>query len=261
VVKAKGSFHATAMRYDADVRVRDLNVHHFMAHDSVYTVSADITAKGQGTDFFSLRTSLVADAKIHHVGYGKLNIDNISAHALVSDGKAHANLVSSNPLLKGAVNFDALLSTTRFDGTLSTDFQELDLYEMGVTPDPLTIGMCGHFDINSDLKLTHQVTGIVNDLTISDSSHIYRPSDVDLLLKTTPDTTFVRTQSGDFVVKLDASGRLQIPKDLMESGGLVKEVVVEALADKMEIWDKERHKKAMSTIDKKKVIDILNSIM
>ena len=209
MVKAKGSFHATAMRYDADVQIRNLNVHHFMPRDSIYTVSADITAKGQGTDFFSPRTSLVADAKIHHIGYGKLNIDNVTAHALVGNGKAHANLISRNLLLKGAVNFDALLSTTRFDGTLSTDFQELDLYEMGVTPDPLTIGMCGHFDINSDLKLTHQVTGVVNDLTISDSSHIYRPSDVDLLLKTTPDTTYLRTQSGDFVIKLDASGNYE----------------------------------------------------
>ena len=62
-------------------------------------------------------------------------------------------------------------------------------------------------------------------------------------------------------VKLDASGRLQIPKDLMESGGLVKEVVVEALANKMEIWDKVRYKEAVSAIDKKKVLDILSSIM
>ena len=208
-VKAKGSFNAAAMRYDADVKVRDLNVHHFMPHDSIYTVSADVTAKGQGTDFFSPRTKLVADAKIHHVGYGKLNIDNVTAHALVSDGKAHANLVSCNPLLKGAINFDALLSTTRFDGTLSTDFQELDLYEMGITPDPLTIGLCGHFDINSDLKLTHYATGFINDLTISDSSHIYRPSDVGMLLKTTPDTTYVRAQSGDFIVKLDVSGNYE----------------------------------------------------
>ena len=208
-VKAKGSFNAAAMRYDADIKVRDLNVHHFMPHDSIYTVSADVTAKGQGTDFFSPRTTLVADAKIHHVGYGKLNIDNITAHALVTDGKAHANLVSRNPLLKGAVNFDALLSTTRFDGTLSTDFQELDLYEMGVTPDPLTIGMCGHFDINSDLKLTHYATGLINDLSIKDSSHVYRPSDIDLLLNTTPDTTYARAQSGDFIVKLDASGNYE----------------------------------------------------
>lgn len=208
-VKAKGSFNAAAMRYDADIKVRDLNVHHFMPHDSIYTVSADVTAKGQGTDFFSPRTTLVADATIHHVGYGKLNIDNITAHALVSDGKAHANLVSRNPLLKGAVNFDALLSTTRFDGTLSADFQELNLYEMGVTPDPLTIGMCGHFDINSDLKLTHYATGLINDLSIKDSSHVYRPSDIDLLLHTTPDTTFARAQSGDFIVKLDASGNYE----------------------------------------------------
>ena len=197
------------MRYDADVKVRDLNVHHFMPHDSIYTVSADVTAKGQGTDFFSPRTRLVADAKIHHVGYGKLNIDQITAHALVGDGKAHANLVSRNPLLQGAVNFDALLSTTRFDGTLSTDFQTLDLYQMGVTPDPLTIGMCGHFDINSDLKLTHHATGLINDLCIRDSSHVYRPSDVDLLLYANPDTTFARAQSGDFIVKLDASGNYE----------------------------------------------------
>jgi hypothetical protein len=208
-VKAKGSFNATAMRYDADIKVRDLNVHHFMPHDSIYTVSADITAKGLGTDFFSPRTTLVADATIHHVGYGKLNIDNITAHALVSDGKAHANLVSRNPLLKGAVNFDALLSTTRFDGTLSTDFQELDLYKMGVTPDPLTIGLCGHFDVNSDLKLTHHATGLINDLSIKDSSHVYRPSDIDLLLNTTPDTTYARAQSGDFIVKLDAAGNYE----------------------------------------------------
>ena len=208
-VKAKGSFNAAAMRYDADIKVRDLNVHHFMPRDSIYTVSADVTAKGQGTDFFSPRTTLVADAKIYHVGYGKLNIDNVMAHALVSDGKAHANIVSRNGLLKGAVNFDALLSTTRFDGTLSTDFQKLDLYAMGVVDKPLTIGMCGHFDINSDLKLTHHATGLINDISISDSSHVYRPSAIDLLLNTTPDTTYMHGQSGDFIVKVDASGNYE----------------------------------------------------
>jgi len=61
-------------------------------------------------------------------------------------------------------------------------------------------------------------------------------------------------------VKLDASGRLQIPKELMERGGLVKEVVVEALANKMEIWDKARYEQSVSTIDKKKILDILKTI-
>ena len=60
--------------------------------------------------------------------------------------------------------------------------------------------------------------------------------------------------------KLDASGRLQIPKDLMERGGLTKEVVVEALANKMEIWDKNRYEQSVSTIDKKKILEILSTI-
>ena len=61
-------------------------------------------------------------------------------------------------------------------------------------------------------------------------------------------------------VKLDASGRLQIPKELMERGGLVKEVVVQALANKMEIWDKDRYRNSVSTIDKKKILEILKTI-
>ena len=60
--------------------------------------------------------------------------------------------------------------------------------------------------------------------------------------------------------KLDGNGRLQIPKDLMESGGLTKEVVVEALANKMEIWDKDRYQKSVSSIDKKKILEILKTI-
>ena len=60
--------------------------------------------------------------------------------------------------------------------------------------------------------------------------------------------------------KLDASGRLQIPKDLMERGGLTKEVVVEALANKMEIWDKDRYDQSVATIDKKKILEILSTI-
>ena len=47
-----------------------------------------------------------------------------------------------------------------------------------------------------------------------------------------------RFNAGARMVKVDANGRLQIPKDLMDKGGLVKEVVMTALTDRMQIWDK-----------------------
>jgi len=60
--------------------------------------------------------------------------------------------------------------------------------------------------------------------------------------------------------KLDASGRLQIPKELMELGGLTKEVVVEALANKMEIWDKKLHEQSVANLDKKKILEMLSNM-
>ena len=205
-VKAKGTFNADAMRYDAKVNIRDLNVHHFMPHDSIYAVSADIVAKGQGTDFFSPRTTLQADAKIHQVRYGSYNLRNMTATADVRQGRAHANIVGDNELLNGAITLDALMSKNKFDGTVTADMTQLDLYQLRLVDKPLTIGLCGHLDVISDLNKTHHVSGLISDLTICDSSNVYRPEDIGVLVNLRSDTTYARVQSGDFIVKLDASG-------------------------------------------------------
>jgi len=208
-VKASGSFHSRAMRYDGRLSVRDLNVHHFMPRDSIYTLTADITAKGKGFDFLSPRTTLQAEAQIHRFHYGLWHLDHITALADVHGGRAHATIQSQNSLLRGLINLDALMAKDHIDATLSTDLSKVDLYQLNVSDESLSIGLCGHFDVFSDLKLTHQINGLINDLTIRDSAKIYRPSDIGLLLRTTPDTTYLRAQSGDFVVKVDGSGNYE----------------------------------------------------
>ena len=205
-VKAKGTLNADVMRYDVTAQISKLNLHHFMPRDSFYTVTANVTAKGQGTDIFSPRTTMQADAKIQHLGYGHWNLDNLTAHADIRDGWARADINSENELMRGLVSIDALLKKQQIDGTLIADISEIDLYTMGLTENPLSVGFCGHVDLNSDMKLNHMVSGLINDLTISDSSHIFRPGDIGLLVKARPDTTYLRAQSGDFIVKVDASG-------------------------------------------------------
>lgn len=50
-------------------------------------------------------------------------------------------------------------------------------------------------------------------------------------------------------VKLDASGRLQIPKDLLERSGLEKDVVIDSMFTNMEIWDKTKYEERVNEID------------
>ncbi|MBQ8064696.1 MAG: translocation/assembly module TamB domain-containing protein [Prevotella sp.] len=205
-VKAKGSFNADAMRYKAQVDINSLNLHHFMPRDSLYTLTAKVTAEGQGTDFLSPRTTLQANADIDHVGYGHWNIDNTTLQANIRNGRAQAQVNSRNALLDGIVGIDALMSRQQIDATLTADINQVDLYRMQLTDIPLSLAFCGHVDVSSDMKLAHYASGLFNDLTIRDSSKTYRPGDVGLLLRARADTTYARIQSGDFIVKLDASG-------------------------------------------------------
>ena len=55
--------------------------------------------------------------------------------------------------------------------------------------------------------------------------------------------------SGARFVKLDGSGRLQIPKDLIEKGSLIKDIIITAVTTKMEIWDKDLYEQSINELD------------
>ena len=56
-----------------------------------------------------------------------------------------------------------------------------------------------------------------------------------------------RYNEGVRFAKLDASGRLQIPKDLIETGRLEKDIIITSVTTKMEIWDKSLYEKSIVT--------------
>lgn len=61
--------------------------------------------------------------------------------------------------------------------------------------------------------------------------------------------------------KLDANGRIQIPKDLMDMDIISKEVVVESVANRMEIWDKNRFEATMAAIDNAEVMELFKEFL
>ena len=208
-VKLQGQLNADLMRYDVTLHVDQLNVHHFMPRDSIYTVTADVKVQGQGTDFLSPRTQLTADAQIQHLRYGHWNLDNMTAQATIRNGHALVDVLSDNPLVNGRLNVDALLNTKKLNATITADLNTVNLYKMRLVDKPLSLGLCGHVDVTSDMKLTHYVSGLISDITVRDSSKALRSEFVGLHLNTTTDTTIVRAQSGDFIVKLDGSGNYE----------------------------------------------------
>jgi len=208
---AKGEMMPSMMSYDADISINNLNLHHFMPKDSIYTLSADITAKGYGTDFLSKNTRLTANATLHHLQYGSWNLNNMTAKAAISNGRGKATLTGHNALFEGDIIADMLLapalsSDKTIEVQLCADLAKADLFQLRIMDEPLTIGLSGDLDIKSDLKETHYVSGLIDNISIQDDKTTYYPTKVGLLLKTNRDTTYARIQSGDFIVKVDAQG-------------------------------------------------------
>ena len=208
---AKGEMVPSLMSYDANVSIRNLNVHHFMPKDSIYTLSADIKAKGYGTDFLSKNTRLTADATLHHLQYGSWNLSNMSAKANISNGRGKATLTGHNALFEGDITADmrlapALAKDKTIEVQLCADLAKADLLQLRLMDDTLTVGFSGDLSIKSNLNDTHYISGLIDNIRIQDEKDIYYPERVGLLLKTNRDTTYARIQSGDFIVKLDAQG-------------------------------------------------------
>ena len=202
---AKDEFVMERTSYDADVSIQNLNIHHFLPKDSIYTLTADIKATGYGTDLLSPQCRLTADASILALQYGQLNLDNLTANINLKDGRGQTNITGHNNILEGSIGVDLLLNPRKIEGTISGDFTKADLYQMRLTDRPLTIGTHGSLTIDSDMKQSHYISGRLNDVLVKDANKTYKPGDVGILLKTNPDTTYARVQSGDFILKFDTN--------------------------------------------------------
>lgn len=63
--------------------------------------------------------------------------------------------------------------------------------------------------------------------------------------------------AGAKMAKLDASGRMLIPKNLIEEGALSREVVINALPAYMEIWDKDAYREKLNEMDQESLEKML----
>ena len=245
-VRLKGHVNQEAESYDADIDIRQLNLRRFIPNDSLGMLTATVTARGRGFDVKQRSTWAEADAYVSHFGYGRLNIDSINASVRQRDGHGLASVSGHNHLLDGQIDIDALLDhqkgVTSVRATIGTSLNRLNLYELGVTENPLSVGGCGHIDVTSQhSKLQSakgrtkdesqlEVSGLIGDLFIADSANTYRPQDVGLLLRTNPDTTLLRLQSGNLIMKLDASGYYE---PLLSSLSIIADSVNEQLTNRI----------------------------
>lgn len=216
-LKADASIDINAMRYTAQIDAGGVHLGHFLPYYGLGDFTGNINIKGIGTDITTRSTDIDLAATINALGYGDYNLDNMQITADVSGGKVYAGITSDNPLLKGEITLSALLQAgdrkgtplqagERMKATLAADVVQLDMYNLYITEHPMTLALCGHLDIESDMEESHTLQGSIGDITIRTADNAFRPTDINIDLQTSPDTTIAHINTGDFRADLSAGG-------------------------------------------------------
>lgn len=224
-IRAKGHFDAKRLSYDASLTAENLEVGHFMPGNGMGGLTADIAVKGVGTNMLSPRTTATATAAVKKFSIGEYNLDSIRLEADIDKGQAGITLNSDNPLAKGFIAVNAVLNPKMIRSTLSADVENIDWYGLRLTESQLSTSFKFNVAANTDLKTVLGVNGLIRDLAIADSGHIFRPNDLSVDIITSLDTTHFVTECGDFKLRINGQGGYR--KILAKVGEFAKELSTE----------------------------------
>ena len=110
--------------YSADLKIEDLQVNHFLPHDSIYELTTSLS--GRGLDFTSYRSVATVNASIDKLHYADYRISGIELSGAVKNAVATAQLTSDNALLKMKADAEYHLAHRYPDGKVELDVTSLD---------------------------------------------------------------------------------------------------------------------------------------
>lgn len=217
-VSFDGMFNASTEAYKATLAVEGLDAAHFVPQDSAITLSCKVSAEGHGFDFLSRNCRLDVAASVDSIAYGSLGVGGLTLGTSLRDGKAHVGLGSGNALLDADVIVDALLSRSRVQTSVVVDVRDIDLQRLNISENELSAGMCAQFDFETDLNQSYSLKGSVEDIRVDAHQQSFHPTDLNVDVFTSPDTTWAMVNSGNMDFQMTAKGGYE---NIMEQAELL----------------------------------------
>lgn len=203
-IAGNATFRMANMEYKANLSVTSLNAPHFLPGYGLGRFTGSLAVTGHGFDPFSPRTALTVTARVRRFAVGGHDLSGTTANCRLSRGMAHATVSSKAAVMSGDITLDALVSRRRISATVGADLRNLDLYALRLLRTPLSTGLCGHIDIDTDLRDNFRLLGHVSDIRLTDTARVFHPDDIEADILTRRDTTHAVVDCGDFHLRVGA---------------------------------------------------------
>lgn len=206
LLEGKGRAHLTgdvdmrAMTYRMDTHIADLQLHDFLPHDSLRSLTFNAQLSGHGTDMLDPHTTLRARVDIDHLGYGSSDLDSIHADCTLEKGKLMFEMGSWNDLLCMQGCIDATIAKRKMKAAaFNMDLSHIDFHALGLTAKPFAASMVMHMEGASDFRQTHNLAARIEAMEMKTADSVFHPLDLTLDADFTPRMIRMRALAGDLI--------------------------------------------------------------
>ena len=197
----------------AEMELKELNIHNFLPTDSLFRVTASLSAEGRGFDVFSPDTRMNIKAGVSNFElsnrrsqYAGYSFSGIDMKAGLADGKMNAAFNINDNMMEIGSILDADISSGNIMARMRTDIRRLDLHALGLVAQPLKIAQDIDIDARTDMKNRHQAKVSINNIRLTTEKSSFKTKDLNFGVSMTEDSLRSYINSGDMTMLLRTTG-------------------------------------------------------
>lgn len=218
-ISLDGDYIMGSDKYRADMRVDGLDLRAFMPKDSIGPVVATLHAEGRGFDLFNTKNVAQANVSIHTLDWKGYKLDSITFDAALEKGSLFASFNSTNSLLNGSIQLDALLGRNLLDGSVMVRMDSANFNALGLADTTFSTNFILEGHLKSDLDQTHRFEASMPKCFMRLERYRVNLDRIDILADTDPDSIRLDVSSGDLKMALRVGEGINAVTAISESLG------------------------------------------
>ncbi len=205
LAELNAGFIPNSESFFAEMELKELNIHNFLPSDSLFRVTASLSAEGRGFDVFSPDTRMNIKAGVSNFELSN-SFSGIDMKAGLANGKANVAFNIDDNMMEICSMLDADISNNNITARMRTDIRRLDLHALGLVGEPLKTAQTIDIDASTDMRNRHQAKVSINNIRLSTEKKTFKTKDLNFGVSMTEDSLRSFINSGDMTMLLRTTG-------------------------------------------------------
>jgi hypothetical protein len=195
--------------YLTDLVVNDLDMHRFLPKDSLFDVSMNLHAEGEGLDFFAPMTHFNIKGTVDKLCYATYRLAGYDLTATLANHQLDATLVAKNAAMEIEARLDGKLKPNDVVAHLNMQVPKLDWQSMKLMEVPFNTSH--RFDVSfvSDLEQKYVIDASMTQTSVKVPKKTLKTKDLYAGFATSADSTSAYVRAGDLDVDFQGQGYIE----------------------------------------------------